>query len=1327
MNPNDRQLIESVFAGNGQSSAHLRALDWSATPLGPVDQWPQALRTIVRVVLASAYPMAICWGPDFVLLYNDAYGPIAGTRHPWALGRGAREVYPEAWDMIGPMYDSVMSRELTVNYLSDVLVPLTRNNYLEEVYIAFSVSPIWDDNGRVGGVLNSALETTERMLEGRRRHLLSDLASRTVGARTRDEMWRVSAETLGENCLSLPFAFLYEYRPSEHRAYLTGVSVETDEVLSPPFIDCRGENLWRFDPALAKNGVLVELGDRASGVPVPNWPEAPKQACVVPIRLGEYGEALGFLVAGIHPGRAFDDAYRQFVNQIADQITIGLASARAFEQENQTEREKLDASEQRLAETSRLYREQQRAAIELQIQVDLLQQLPVATWTLKPDGTPDFVNRVWLEFAGQTLDFVRSNPEAWMNAVHPDDRERVINNFWEGVSSGRGFVFENRALRAQDETYHWHLQQAVPLRDAEGKVLRFVGATTDIDDQKRVEESLAALDRAKTTFFSNVSHEFRTPLTLMLGPLEEIQKEAREQLSPERQELLATVHRNGLRLLKLVNALLDFSRIEAGRLQASYQLTDLVTFTSEIASAFDSAMKSAGLRFSVECLPIADPVYVDRDMWEKIVLNLLSNAYKFTFAGEVALALKPAAGSVELQIGDTGVGIPGEHLGHVFERFHRIESTQARTHEGTGIGLALVEELVKLHGGSVRVESMFGAGSTFTVTIPSGKEHLPAERIRAAQTLGSTKIRAEAYVEEVRHWTADVSGGVATDAAMPANRPSLASPPLPKPAEKRELIVVADDNADMRQYLARLLSERYEVHAAVDGRQALEATQRLHPALVLADVMMPHLDGFGLLRAIRDDSALAGTPVILLSARAGEESRVEGLEADADDYLIKPFAARELLARVAVHVKMANFRRETAEREERLRSEAELEREKLGASEERLAETNRLHGERLRAAAELQLQVDLLQQLPVSAWTLKPDGTPDFVNRVWLEFAGQTLDFIRSHPEAWMTAVHPEDRETAARTFWKGVRSGQGFAFETRSLRAQDGVYRRHLNQAVALRDAEGKVLRFVGTTTDIDDQKRAEEALRQAVAELAHANRIATMGQLTASIAHEVNQPIAAALVNAETAVRWLARQPPDLEKTRQSIDRIVNDGERAAGILSRIRDFSKKAPARREGLEINQAILEIIALARVPMSDNGVLAKMQLAEGLPHILGDRVQLQQVILNLIMNAIEAMSEVTKGPRELLISTSTTEASAVLVTVSDTGPGLSQASAERIFDAFYTTKASGLGMGLSICRSIAEAHGGRLWVKPNEPRGAVFCLMLPVGEKSIESLQPSSV
>ena len=610
-------------------------------------------------------------------------------------------------------------------------------------------------------------------------------------------------------------------------------------------------------------------------------------------------------------------------------------------------------------------------------------------------------------------------------------------------------------------------------------------------------------------------------------------------MSPERHELLVTVRRNGLRLLKLVNTLLDFSRMEAGRAQTSYQPTDLASFTSEIASAFDSAMKNAGLRFSVECLPIADPVYVDRDMWEKIVLNLLSNAYKFTFEGEVALTLKSVDGAVELQVRDTGVGIPEEHREQVFERFHRIESTQARTYEGTGIGLALVEELVRLHGGTVRVESAVGAGSTFTVTIPRGKEHLPAERIHAPQSLVSTTIRAEAYVEELQQWSGN-EPGLAVDAATLTKQASLAPRLEPSPSGKRELIVLADDNADMRQYLTRLLSERYEVHAAADGLQALEATRKLRPALVLADVMMPHLDGFGLLRAIRDDSALAGTPVVLLSARAGEESRVEGLEADADDYLIKPFAARELLARVAAHVKMASLRRETAEREERMRSEAELEREKLHASEERLAETSRLYRELQQADAELQLQVALLQQLPVSAWTLKPDGTPDFVNRVWLEFAGQTLDFVRSHPEAWMTAVHPEDREMAAKSFWEGVRSGTGFAFETRALRAQDGTYRWHLNQAVVLRDAEGKVLKFVGTTTDIDDQKRTEEALRQAQGDLARINRVTTMGELTASLAHEISQPISGAMTNANVCLRKLGSDKPDLDEVRAAVTRI-------------------------------------------------------------------------------------------------------------------------------------------------------------------------------------------
>jgi DNA-binding NtrC family response regulator len=324
----------------------------------------------------------------------------------------------------------------------------------------------------------------------------------------------------------------------------------------------------------------------------------------------------------------------------------------------------------------------------------------------------------------------------------------------------------------------------------------------------------------------------------------------------------------------------------------------------------------------------------------------------------VTVTLEPDNGAVELRVRDTGVGIPDDQRTRVFERFHRIEGTRARTYEGTGIGLALVQELVKLHGGEVRVESAVGEGSTFIVTIPLGTAHLPAERIQAARSLASTGIAAEAYAEEAQRWLPD--DWSAADVTMLPNPGSRAPSPVPEPAATREAIVVVDDNADMRQYFKHLLGGRYEVLAVADGLQALEATRRLRPALVLADVMMPQLDGFGFLRAIRDDSTLASLPIILVSARAGEESRVEGLQAGADDYLVKPFTARELLARVEAHLKLAALRRDTAEREERLRGEAELERQKLQASQELLAETSRLYRELQDHEAEIRTLKDRL-------------------------------------------------------------------------------------------------------------------------------------------------------------------------------------------------------------------------------------------------------------------------------------------------------------------------------------------------------------------------------
>jgi PAS domain S-box-containing protein len=375
--------------------------------------------------------------------------------------------------------------------------------------------------------------------------------------------------------------------------------------------------------------------------------------------------------------------------------------------------------------------------------------------------------------------------------------------------------------------------------------------------------------------------------------------------------------------------------------------------------------------------------------------------------------------------------------------------------------------------------------------------------------------------------------------------------------------------------------------------------------------------------------------------------------------------------------------------------------------------------------ADLQLQVGLLQQLPVSAWTLKPDGTPDFVNQVWLEFSGQTLEFIQSHPEAWMAAVHPDDRETAAKTFREGVRSGQSFALETRSLRARDGTYRRHLQQAVVLRGAEGKILKFVGTTTDIDDQKRAEETLRQAQTDLAHVARVATLNAMTASIAHEVSQPLSGILTNANTGLRMLAAELPNLPGVAETVRRTVRDANRASSVIKRLQEmFYKKEPIT-EPVDLNNAARDVIAISAGELQRRGARLETEFADGLPLANADRVQLQQVILNLLVNAADAMDGIEDRPRSLFVKTELESDGAVRLEVRDAGRGFDLANAEKLFEAFHTTKANGMGVGLTICRSIIESHKGRLWATPNDGPGATFSFSIPVAtEPASERPQP---
>ena len=442
-------------------------------------------------------------------------------------------------------------------------------------------------------------------------------------------------------------------------------------------------------------------------------------------------------------------------------------------------------------------------------------------------------------------------------------------------------------------------------------------------------QALAEIDRAKTVFFSNISHELRTPLTLLLAPLDDLL--ARTTLGAAERELLEIARRGGARLLKLVNSLLEFSRIEAGRIQAAYEATDLASLTTDLASVFRSALERAGIVLTLECPPLPEEVFVDRDMWEKIVLNLISNAFKFTFQGEILIAQHAVGDDIELQVSDTGCGVAADELPRLFERFFRGRPSRARTHEGSGIGLSLVQELVKLHGGTIEARSQVGIGTTITLRIPRGHAHLPAERIGPVRTQERAGIGALPFVEEALGWLPDRAPALhAPDSHDPAAQEIAAADPSPEAAQSdlsQARVLVVDDNADIRGYLTRLLGERWQVETASDGAAALEHIRDRVPDLVIADVMMPVMDGFGLLRAIRASDTFPKLPVMLLSARAGEEASSEGLRAGADDYVIKPFSARELLARVETRLTQARLHaaerraRELAEQANRARDD----------------------------------------------------------------------------------------------------------------------------------------------------------------------------------------------------------------------------------------------------------------------------------------------------------------------------------------------------------------------------------------------------------------------
>ncbi len=799
-----------------------------------------------------------------------------------------------------------------------------------------------------------------------------------------------------------------------------------------------------------------------------------------------------------------------------------------------------------------------------------------------------------------------------------------------------------------------------------------------LEEVQRRADALAQIDRAKTAFFSNVSHEFRTPLTLMLGPTEAALGRSDRTLGADDLEM---VHRNQLRLLKLVNTLLDYSRIEAGRAQAKYQRTDIAALTRELAGAFRSAIEHAGLDFDVACDPIAAPVYLDRDMWEKIVLNLLSNAFKFTLDGSIRIALTDEGGCVRLTVEDTGSGIPEAEVPRVFERFHRIEGTKSRTHEGSGIGLALTYELVHLHGGNISVSSRLGEGSVFTVQIPTGISHLPHERVDDAESQSVTALGAAPFVQEAARWQtptphpgSDAPGSVFA-AAGTGSAATLA---------KRERILVVDDNADMRDYVSRLLSD-WQVETAANGAVALEQVRLSPPDLIVSDVMMPELDGFGLLTALRGNPSTSNIPVILVSARAGEEATLEGVASGADDYLVKPFSARDLVARVEAQLNRAK------------------EREAL----------------RQRTA----LIESVINNAPLGAYLVNQDFTIAHVNPIALPVFGDIPNLVgRDFAEVMQLLWAKDYADEVVRQFRQTLDTGQPYVTDERAeFRIDRGIteyYEWRIDRIALPGGGYGVVCYFRDISVQVKTRLAlaASESQFRALAEnLTEANRL--KDEFLALLSHELRTPLNA-ILGWSHMLRSGALPSDTQRRALEAVDRNAKaQMQLVEDLLDVSRIISGKLTIKGDAVDVYTVIAGAIDSVRPSASAKGVSLNVGIdPESQILVTGDADRLQQVAWNLLSNAVKFTPEGGRVTVDVRASHSQAE-----IIVTDSGEGIDPAFLPHVFERFRQADSSpsrvhgGLGLGLSIVKHLVEAHGGTVLAESGgKGQGAMFVVRLPI-------------
>lgn len=1220
------ESTEQFLSGGGEMGKLIRTMDWSKTALGPVESWPQSLRTSVSLCLSSTFPILIAWGPETIQIYNDSYRPICGEMHPRSMGMNFRICWESALEVVGDKFTRGQQGEGT--YITDQRMFLERYGYLEEAWMTFSFAPIRDESGGVGGIFHPITETTEKMLAGRRTQVLRDLGAAVGKAKSVREIGDLTGAQYEDYQLDLPFMLFYELSGREAKL-VSAAGTAAGDILAPISISI-SESAWPLQQVVT-SGEMLEVnnlqhlfGDFQCGP----YETAPHTAIILPVRISGQNELFGFIIAGVSACRALDQNYLNFYDQLAGTYNTAVSNVYAYEQE-----------------------------------------------------------------------------------------------------------------------------------------------------QKRA-EALAEIDRSKTAFFSNVSHEFRTPLTLMLGPLEDL---LQAESDVHKKAQIEATHRNAMRLLKLVNNLLDYSRVEAGRIQAAYQALDLAELTTDLASSFRSIIEKAGMQLLVSCDQLTGDFYADRQMWEKIVLNLLSNAFKYTLEGTILVDLKQDGDFAFLRVTDTGVGIPEKELPHMFERFHRVENSAGRTHEGTGIGLSLVHELVHLHGGEISVTSMEGKGSVFTVKIPSGKAHLPEAQVVAStretemSTITAPFIR-EAYSllqDEAKQGSDEVTQTSSDIVSTPDHTVSL-----------ENNILIVDDNGDMRAYLKRLLEPYFTVNTASNGSDALKRIRHNRPSLVLSDMMMPVMDGKELLKFIRNDEDLYSLPVIFLSARAGEEARIDGLEAGADDYLVKPFSAAELLTKVRAQINISKARGYAEEQLRNLLTEApvamsiyrgpqhviELANDRMlnywGRSKEdtlkrplfevipELTEQGFKEildhvyqtGERFLSgeipltlhrfgkdeSIYVNLTIEALKdenQLINGLITVAADVTEQVTARLELQKVSDTLRLamdssdmgiyritvatgllevsprgriIHAIPpdeilnyENTLAVVSPEHRERFSRAINKAITENVSFS-EDYQIQPFDGSKRRWLNSTgKAELDEKGNVISVVGTLFDITESK--EDEIRK--------------NDFIGMVSHELKTPLTSLTGFTQLGLRN-ARKNDD-QYNISLFDRAANQVRKMNSLINGFLNVSRlesgKIHLELSKFRLDELIREIVD--EVILTAGGQEFEVNCEEIM--ITADHDKIGTVLTNLLSNAVKYAKD-----KKVTISAGKSQ-DIVSISVKDEGNGIKESELHKLFDRFYRVEAnfaqnvSGFGIGLYLSSEIISRHGGKMWAESKPGHGATFYFTIP--------------